>query len=98
MRVPLEVDDDDDEMGEMVAPDSSAGPTMVDSDEEDEAFMNESLGYPNLFSVGKYKGYRGSQGLGSSYEAEEQNDSSDGEDDGLVEILVPGRKSSTSSH
>lgn len=94
-------DDDDDEMGEMVSP--AGGPTpLMDSDEEDEAFMNESLGYPNLFSVGKYKGYRGGGGS-SSYDdvdddndaQEQQNDSSDGEDDGLVEILVPGRKSST---
>ena len=96
VRVPLEVDDDDDddEMGEMVSPGVSGDQAIMDSDEEDEAFMNESLGYPNLFSMGKYKGYRG-----SNYEEDaEQNDSSDGEDDGLVEILVPGRKSSAGSH
>ena len=100
VRVPLEVDDDDDdeEMGEMVGPNFSTGSGAMDSDEEDEAIINESLGYSNLFSVGKYKGYHGSQPPRSNFEDDEQNDSSDGEDDGLVEILVPGRKSSTSSH
>lgn len=84
-------------MGEMVGPSLSVGSGMMDSDEEDEAIINESLGYSNLFSVGKYKGYHGSHALGSNFDDEDQNDSSDGEDDGLVEILVPGRKSSTSS-
>lgn len=97
VRVPLEVDDEDEEMGEMVGPSLSVGSGMMDSDEEDEAIINESLGYSNLFSVGKYKGYHGSHALGSNFDDEDQNDSSDGEDDGLVEILVPGRKSSTSS-
>lgn len=97
VRVPLEVDDEDEEMGEMVGPSLSVGSGMMDSDEEDEAIINESLGYSNLFLVGKYKGYHGSHALGSNFDDEDQNDSSDGEDDGLVEILVPGRKSSTSS-
>lgn len=96
VRVPLEVDDEE-EMGEMVGPSFSAGSGMMDSDEEDEAIINESLGYSNLFSVGRYKGYRGSHGLGSHFDEDDDDDSSDGEDDGLVEILVPGRKSSTSS-
>ncbi|KAI9040992.1 uncharacterized protein KD926_007534 [Aspergillus affinis] len=88
-RVPLEVDDDDDDMGEMVGP--SLGSDMMDSDEEDEAIINESLGYPNL-GPGRYKNFRRSHS-GESPFGDEQNDSSDGEDDGLVEILVPGRKS-----
>ncbi|KAJ6101054.1 hypothetical protein N7499_000684 [Penicillium canescens] len=94
VRVPLEVDDDDDdEMGEMVGP-SSMG--MIDSDDEDEAIINESLGYSNLSGPGRYSGFRRSRAVSSHYD-DEQNDSSDGEDDGLVEILVPGRKSSTSN-
>lgn len=98
VRVPLEVEDEDDEeMGEMVGP-SSTGPDLMDSDEEDEAIINESLGYSNPFSSGKYKGYRNSHAMGTNPDDEEKNDSSDGEDDGLVEILVPGRKPSTSSH
>ncbi|KAJ5762405.1 uncharacterized protein N7511_005787 [Penicillium nucicola] len=94
VRVPLEVEDDDDEMGEMVGP-SSLG--MIDSDDdEDEAIINESLGYSNLSGPGRYSGFRRSRAVSSHYD-DEQNDSSDGEDDGLVEILVPGRKSSTSN-
>ncbi|RAL17556.1 Sit4-associated protein [Aspergillus homomorphus CBS 101889] len=93
-RVPLEVEDDDDDMGEMVGP--SADPRMMDSDEEDEAIMNESLGYPDL-GPGRYMGFSRSRMGASPFGGDDDNDSSDGEDDGLVEILVPGRKSSTSS-
>ncbi|KAL4891917.1 SIT4 phosphatase-associated protein-domain-containing protein [Aspergillus ambiguus] len=89
-RVPLEVDEDEDDMGEMVGP--SLGSGMMDSDEEDEAIMNESLGYPDL-GAGRYKNFRQSRIGGSPFGDDDQNDSSDGEDDGLVEILVPGRKS-----
>ncbi|CAG8312117.1 unnamed protein product [Penicillium nalgiovense] len=95
VRVPLEVeDDDDDEMGEMVGP---SGIGMMDSDdEEDEAIINESLGYSNLSGPARYGNLRRSRAVSSHYD-DEQNDSSDGEDDGLVEIVVPGRKSSTSN-
>ncbi|KAJ5089642.1 SIT4 phosphatase-associated protein family [Penicillium argentinense] len=92
-RVPLEVDEDDDEMGEMVAP-SATG--MIDSDDEDEAIINESLGYSNHPGQNRYTGFRRPRAVSSHFD-DEQNDSSDGEDDGLVEILVPGRKSSTSN-
>ncbi|PWY87629.1 SAPS-domain-containing protein [Aspergillus heteromorphus CBS 117.55] len=95
-RVPLEVDEDEDDMGEMVGPSLDTG--MMDSDDEDEAIMNESLGYPDVGS-GRYRSFRRSRiGASPFGDDDEQNDSSDGEDDGLVEILVPGRKSSTSSH
>lgn len=95
-RAPLEVDDDD-EMGEMVGP--SVGSTMMmDSDEEDEAIINESIGYPNVGAANRYKNFQRSRiGASPFGDEEEQNDSSDGEDEGLVEILVPGRKNSTSS-
>ncbi|CAI7569778.1 unnamed protein product [Penicillium glandicola] len=94
VRVPLEVeDDDDDEMGEMVGP---SGIGMMDSDDEDEAIINESLGYSNLSGPGRYNSFRRTRAVSSHYD-DEQNDSSDGEDDGLVEIMVPGRKSSTSN-
>ncbi|KAJ9487673.1 hypothetical protein VN97_g5643 [Penicillium thymicola] len=94
VRVPLEVeDDDDDEMGEMVGP---SGIGTMDSDDEDEAIINESLGYSNLSGPARYNNIRRSRAVSSHYE-DEQNDSSDGEDDGLVEIVVPGRKSSTSN-
>lgn len=94
-RAPLEVEDDDDEMGEMVGPSVGAS-MMTDSDEEDEAIINESLGYPNL-GANRYKDFRQSRIGTSPFGSDEQNDSSDGEDEGLVEILVPGGKSSTSS-
>jgi SIT4-associating protein SAP185/190 len=93
VRVPLEVEDEDDEMGEMVGP-SAAG--MIDSDDEDEAIINESLGYSNLPGQTRYSGFRRPRAVSSHFD-DDQNDSSDGEDDGLVEILVPGRKSSTSN-
>ncbi|KAJ5567244.1 SIT4 phosphatase-associated protein family [Penicillium sp. DV-2018c] len=93
-RFPLEAEeDDDDEMGEMVGP--SGG--MMDSDDEDEAIINESLGYSNLSGPGRYNTFPRSRAVSSHYEDDDQNDSSDGEDDGLVEIMVPGRKSSTSN-
>ncbi|KAJ6106836.1 SIT4 phosphatase-associated protein family [Penicillium capsulatum] len=91
-RMPLEVEEDDDEMGEMVGPSATGA---FDSDEEDEAIINESLGYSNLPAPSRYSGFRRSRAVSGNFE-DEQNDSSDGEDDGLVEILVPGRKSSTS--
>lgn len=91
-RVPLEVEDDD-EMGEMIGPSVSG---MIDSDDEDEAIINESLGYSNLPAQTRYGGYGRSQDPGSHFD-DEQTDSSDGEDEGLVEILVPGRKSSNSN-
>ncbi|KAJ5606021.1 hypothetical protein N7510_008802 [Penicillium lagena] len=96
VRVPLEVEDDDDEMGEMVGP---SGTGLVDSDDEDEAIINESLGYSNLTGPARYSNFRRSRAVGSHFEDDDdaQNDSSDGEDDGLVEIMVPGRKSSTSN-
>ncbi|KAL4921691.1 SIT4 phosphatase-associated protein-domain-containing protein [Aspergillus aurantiobrunneus] len=87
-RVPLEVDDDDD-MGEMVGP--SMDSNMLDSDEEEEAILNESLGYPEL-GPGQYKSFRSSR-MGNPSFGDDQNDSSEGEDEGLVEILVPGKKS-----
>ncbi|KAL4752902.1 hypothetical protein BDW72DRAFT_169892, partial [Aspergillus terricola var. indicus] len=87
-RVPLEVDDDDDDMGEMVGP--SMESHMMDSDEEEDAILNESLGYPEL-GPGQYKSFRSSR-LGHSPFGDDQNDSSEGEDEGLVEILVPGKK------
>ncbi|KAJ5544252.1 hypothetical protein N7513_007063 [Penicillium frequentans] len=93
VRVPLEVDEDDDDMGEMVGP-SATG--MIDSDEEEDAIINESLGYSNLPHPNRYTGFRRPRAVSSHFD-DEQNDSSDGEDDGLVEILVPGRKSSTSN-
>lgn len=93
VRVPLEVEEDDDEMGEMVAPTATG---MVDSDDEDDAIINESLGYSNHPDQTRYDGFRRSRAVSSHFD-DDQNDSSDGEDDGLVEILVPGRKSSTSN-
>jgi SIT4-associating protein SAP185/190 len=101
VRVPLEVDDDDDEMGEMVGP--SGGNDLMDSDEEEEAIINESLGYASFFGASRYGGYSRSyskERSGRSLfddDADEHHDSSDGEDDGLVEILVPRRKSSGSN-
>ncbi|KAL2005756.1 hypothetical protein VTN00DRAFT_10249 [Thermoascus crustaceus] len=100
VRIPLEVDDDDDDMGEMVGPGTSTGSGLTDSDDEDEAIINESLGYSNFFGPSRYGLGGRSRILGSHFDDDdddEQNDSSDGEeDDGLVEILVPGRKSSAS--
>ncbi|KAL1870979.1 sporulation-induced protein [Paecilomyces lecythidis] len=97
-RMPLEVEDDD-EMGEMVGPSTSSGAGMTDSDEEDEAIINESLGYASFYGPGRYTATGRPRVIGSHFgpDADEQDDSSDGEDEGLVEILVPGRKSSASN-
>ncbi|CRG84741.1 SIT4-associating protein SAP185 [Talaromyces islandicus] len=89
VRVPLEVDDDDDEYGEFRSAE------MRDSDEEEEAIINESLGYSSFFGPSRYGGYNRSYGR-DGFDNDEGNDSSDGED-GLVEILVPGRKSTSSN-
>ncbi|KAL4798724.1 SIT4 phosphatase-associated protein-domain-containing protein [Aspergillus venezuelensis] len=88
-RVPLEVDDDDDDMGEMVGP--SMDSHMLDSDDEEDAILNESLGYPEL-GPGQYKSFHTSR-MGQSPFGDDQADSSGEEDEGLVEILVPGKKS-----
>lgn len=95
IRMPLEVDEDDDEMGEMVGP--SVGSGMMDSDDEDEAIINESMGYPNI-GADRYKNLPTHRSPFDDDNDEQNNDSSDGEDDGLVEILVPGRRSSSSSN
>lgn len=93
-RVPLEVEEDeDDDMGEMVGPSASG---MIDSDDEDEAIINESLGYSNLPAQTRYSGFRRSRAVSSHFD-DDEDDSSDGEDEGLVEILVPGRKSSATN-
>lgn len=91
--MPLEVEAEDDEMGEMVGPNASG---MIGSDDEDEAIINESLGYSNLPAQSRYSGFGRPRAVSSHFD-DDQNDSSDGEDGGLVEILVPGRKSSTSN-
>jgi SIT4-associating protein SAP185/190 len=106
VRIPLEVDDDDegeeDDMGEMVGP--SSGHDMIDSDDETEAIMNESFGYSNLFGTSRYGEVGRSHIRDNSRrphfnaDADDHNDSSDGEeDDGLVEILFPGRKAPSSN-
>lgn len=96
VRVPLEVDDedddddDDDEYGEF-----RSGKAR-DSDEEEEAIINESLGYSSFFGPSRYGSYNRPYGGRDGFDDDEGNDSSDGED-GLVEILVPGRKSTSSN-
>lgn len=85
-------------MGEMVGP--SMGSEVMDSDEEEEAIINESLGYSSFFGPGRYGGLGRSYSKDSSHSFldDEAEDSSDGEEEeGLVEIQVPGKKTPTTS-
>ncbi|EZF45400.1 hypothetical protein H112_01572 [Trichophyton rubrum D6] len=90
-RLPVDAFDDDDEMGDMV------GPSTSYSDEDDETIIQEALGYSTFLDSDHH-------GLDGSVYPEEREltpdsargqDNSDGEDDGLVEILVPGKRSVT---
>ncbi|OAX84567.1 hypothetical protein ACJ72_01066 [Emergomyces africanus] len=100
VRLPLEVDDDDDadEMGDIVGAPANTELVSAYSDEEDETLVGEPLGYSNFFESTRYgssgaSGTRIRSGADLLLESEDRNDSSDGEeDDGLVEILVPRRK------
>jgi SIT4-associating protein SAP185/190 len=112
VRLPLEIDDidDDDDMGEMVAP-SAESNSFSDSDDDfgggqnnskeyDHTSFGKSLGYPQFFGggFGRRNQFDVDEGHSSSLHesgADERTDSSDGEDDGLVEILVPGRKTTS---
>ncbi|OJD16400.1 hypothetical protein AJ78_03430 [Emergomyces pasteurianus Ep9510] len=97
VRLPLEVDDDDtDEMGDIVGPAKTERASA--SSDEDEALIGEPLGYSNFFEGTRY-GSSSAPGTGLRsggdllIASDDRDDSSDGEeDDGLVEILVPGRK------
>ena len=81
-RLPLEVYDDD-EIGDMVAPSAGFG-SFSDDDEDEETLIRETIGYSDFFGPGHYID-------GTSLSpADTQN--SDDEDEGLVEILVPGRR------
>lgn len=95
-------------MGEMVGPSAETLNSDSDDDfggsghnnnskSDDNKSYGKSSGYPNFFTggFGRRSGTdideRPSSSLHESV-ADERNDRSDGEDDGLVEILVPGRK------
>lgn len=103
--------DDDDDMGEMVGPSAESNSLNSDSDDDfggghnngkdnDHTNFGKSLGYPNFFGggFGRRSGIDTDEAPSSSLHesvADERNDSSEGEDDGLVEILVPGRKTTS---
>ncbi|EDN03737.1 predicted protein [Histoplasma mississippiense (nom. inval.)] len=96
-RLPLEVDDDDtDEMGDIAGPHTELVSTY--SDEEDGTLVGEPLGYSNFFENAPYGSSTSGTRMRNSggnilLDSKDRNDSSDGEeDDGLVEILLPGRK------
>ncbi|KAM5445548.1 sporulation-induced protein [Microsporum audouinii] len=90
-RLPVDAFDDDDEMGDMV------GPSTSYSDEDDETIIQEALGYSTFLGSDHHtlggSGYPEDREL--TPDSARGQDNSDGEDDGLVEILVPGRKSVT---
>ncbi|PGH02080.1 SIT4-associating protein [Blastomyces parvus] len=99
VRLPLEVDDDDaDEMGDIIGPNADLVSAYSDDDEEDETLVGEPLAYSNFFEGGRFGSSASGarlRGAGGDilHDPEGRHDSSDGEeDDGLVEILVPGRK------
>lgn len=87
-RVPLDMyddDDDDEDIGDMIGPTSSYSDN---DDDDDETIIREALGYSTFLAPGTLPG-DGSSGM---LDSTERNDSSDGEDEGLVEILVPGKR------
>ncbi|KAF3481364.1 SIT4-Associating protein ser/thr phosphatase [Arthroderma uncinatum] len=89
-RLPVDAFDDDDEMGDMV------GPSTSYSDEDDETIIQEALGYSTFLGSGhtlEDTGYPEEREL--TPDSARDQDNSDGEDDGLVEILVPGKRSVT---
>ncbi|KAK2797119.1 hypothetical protein FQN50_009310 [Emmonsiellopsis sp. PD_5] len=97
-RLPLEVDDEDpDDMGDIIGPNNEIVSAYSD-DDEDETLVGEPIGYSHFFDSTRYGsssgiGRRSGGGGDLLFESEDRHDSSDGEeDDGLVEILVPGRK------
>ena len=96
VRLPLEVDDEEpDGIGHMAGPGAGLTSTYSD-DEEDGTLVGESLGYSSFFGDTGYASAHGSGMLGGEdllLDPDGRTDSSDGEeDDGLVEILVPGRR------
>lgn len=78
-RVPLDMyDDDDEDIGDMLGPSAS----YSDDDDDDETIIREALGYSTFLAPDTHP----------SGGSPDRNDSSDGEDEGLVEILVPGKR------
>nr|KMM64977.1 extragenic suppressor of kinetochore protein 1 [Coccidioides posadasii RMSCC 3488] len=84
-RLPLEVYDDDDEVGDMVEP--PTGFSSYSDDDDEETLIRETIGYSDFFGRERYAN---STTLSSNNSG--QHDNSDDEDEGLVEILVPGRR------
>lgn len=89
-RVPLDMyDDDDEDIGAIIGPSSSYSD---DDDEDDETIIREALGYSTFLASDTHPG----DGSGNMHlDSAERNDSSDGEDEGLVEILVPGKRATS---
>ncbi|KAK2736606.1 hypothetical protein FQN57_000723 [Myotisia sp. PD_48] len=89
-RLPVDVfddDDDDDETTDMVGPSTS-----YSDDDDDETIIREALGYSSFFSSDRSLGDPISSHDGDFIPDSEHQENSDGEDDGFVEILVPGRR------
>lgn len=94
MRAPREFvmddfdEEDDVDIGDMVVPTAGIA-SVYDDDEEDsdDGLISEPLGYSSFLGDPHYLG-GGSNGERVS---EEKTNSSDEDDDGLVEIMVPGK-------
>lgn len=86
-------DDDDEDIGDMITPAGGIASTY-DNDEEDsdDGLITAPLGYSSFLGNSHYLS-GGSKGASLS---EDMTNSSDEEDDGLVEIMVPGKSRVTS--
>ncbi|PGG99970.1 hypothetical protein AJ80_09256 [Polytolypa hystricis UAMH7299] len=95
-RLPLEVDDEGpDEMDQIVGSALNIA-SASSSDEDEEALIDESLGFSSYFARYAASPRREiSSGGDILLGSEERHDSSDGEEEGLVEILVPARRTAS---
>ncbi|KAL1959304.1 hypothetical protein VTO42DRAFT_2491 [Malbranchea cinnamomea] len=85
----VDIDEFDDDMGDMVAPTAGIATAYDDDEDSDDGLITEPLGYSSLLGSSYYPGDPTTSGL---HESEDHIDSSDeDEDDGLVEIVVPGK-------
>lgn len=86
-RLPLEVYDDDEELADIVAPPPAGLGSYSDEDEDEETLIRETIGYSDFFGPGRYTDGTGLSPAGTP--------NSDEDDEGLVEISVPGRRTSS---
>lgn len=85
-------DEDDEDIGDMVVPTAGVASVYDDVEEDsDDGLISEPLGYSSFLGDSHCPGGGNSNG---ETIPEEKAASSDEDDDGLVEIMVPGKSKS----